>query len=95
MLTSGQPIGAMGMGSGVRAFQFKLGGGSFTIAQTTNTTGQVVSYGSTAWLNSRSITTGGGTLRNEACVMAYLTQWSPKSEGWVVTGYRYPNQLVC
>ncbi|SRR5690554_419607 len=95
ILVSGPPINALDMGNGVRAFQFKWGGGSFTVPQTTQTTGNVTSYGNSAWLNATSITTGGGTFHSEGCVISYLTEWNEKTEGWVVTGYRYPKQLVC
>ena len=95
ILVNGQPIAAMDMGNGVRAFQFKWGGGTFTVPQTTHTTGQVTSYGNSAWLNATSITTGGGTFHSEGCVISYLTEWDEKTQGWIVHGYRYPKQLVC
>ncbi len=95
MLVNGPPISAMDMGGGVRAFQFKWGGGSFTVPQTTHTTGSVTSYGNSAWLNATSITTGGGTIYSEGCVISYLAEWSNTTEGWIVTDYRYPKQLVC
>lgn len=95
ILVSGQPLAAIDMGNGVRAFQFKWGGGTFILPQTTHTTGQVTSYGNSAWLNATSITTGGGTFHSEGCVISYLTEWNERTQGWIVTGYRYPKQLVC
>jgi hypothetical protein len=95
ILVNGPPFNAMDMGDEVRAFQFRWGGGSFTVPQTTRTTGNVTFYGNSAWLNARSITTGGNTFHSEGCIISYLTEWSARSEGWIVTDYRYPKQLVC
>ena len=95
ILDSGPPINAMDMENGVRVFQFRWGGGSFTVPQTTTTTGTVTGYGNTAWLNSSSITHGGGTYTSEGCVITYMTTWSEARKTWVVTSYRFPKQLVC
>lgn len=95
ILVNGPPINAMDMGDGVRAFQFKWGGGSFTVPQTSRTSGNVTMIGNTAWLDSTTITTGGGTFRSDGCIISYLTKWDKAREGWIVTGYRYPKQLVC
>lgn len=95
ILVNGPPFNAIDMGGGVRAFQFKWGGGTYTIPQTTRTTGEINSYGNNTWLNSTSITTGGGTFHSEGCVISYLTEWSAQTQGWIVTGYRYPKQLFC
>ena len=95
ILDSGPPINAMDMGDGVRAFQFRWGGGTYSIPQTTTTSGTVTAYGNTAWLNSSSITSGGGTIYSEGCVITYLTAWNDARQTWVVSSYRYPKQLVC
>lgn len=95
ILDSGPPINAMDMSDGVRAFQFRWGGGTYSIPQTTTTRGTVTAYGNTAWLNSSTITSGGGTIHSEGCVITYLTAWNDVYQTWVVSSYRYPNQLVC
>lgn len=95
ILDSGSPINALDMGNGVRAFQFRWGGGTFSIPQTTTTTGTVTSYGNTAWLNSSSITSAGGTFTSEGCVITYMATWSESTQTWIVSSYRIPKQLVC
>ena len=95
MIDAGPPINAFDMGNGVRAFQFRWGGGSFAFPQTTNTTGNVTSYSNTAWLSAQSITTGGGTYHSEGCLITYLATWSAERNTWVVTSIRYPKGLVC
>ncbi|KQY54397.1 hypothetical protein [Lysobacter sp. Root494] len=91
MLVSGQPIAAMDMGNGVRAFQFMWGGSSKT-AVTTSSNSQV---DSTGWLGRTAITSNGSAMISNGCVISYLTEWNESRQGWVVTGYRYPKQLVC
>jgi len=95
ILDSGPPINAMDMGDGVRAFQFRWGGGTYSVPQTTTTNGTVSIYGNTAWLNSSSITSGGGTFHSEGCLISYLTTWSDSHQSWIVSSIRYPKRLVC
>ncbi|WP_372376335.1 hypothetical protein ACDI35_08680 [Xanthomonas axonopodis pv. cajani] len=53
ILVNGPPINELDMEDGVRAFQFKWGGGTVALPQTSQTTGQVSSVGSTANIISR------------------------------------------
>lgn len=94
MLVSGQPIAAMDMGNGVRAFQFMWGGTSST-AVTSQSNTQVSSGNTSGWLSNTSISSSGGALISSGCVISYLTEWNEKTQGWIVTGYRYPKKLVC
>jgi hypothetical protein len=95
ILDSGPPLNAMNMGSGVRAFQFTWGGGSYTMPSTTTTQGTVTTYGNSAWLSANSITTGGGTIHSEGCIISYLATWNSDRETWIVKDIRYPDRLVC
>ena len=91
ILDSGPPLNAMDMGGGVRAFQFRWGGGS--IPSITTTDGTITSYGNSAWLSSTSITIGGGI--SEGCLISYMTTWNSVRQTWVVTDIRYPKRLLC
>ncbi|MFC7459476.1 hypothetical protein [Hydrogenophaga defluvii] len=95
VLVNGPPINELDMGGGVRAFQFKWGGGTIVVPQTSRTTGQVNTYGNTAVVNATTTTTGGQVIHNEGCTISYLTKWSEERQGWVIFDYRYPKQLVC
>jgi hypothetical protein len=95
VLDSGPPINVFDLGDGTRAFQFRWGGGSYVVPQTTTTIGSVTAVGNNAWYQQNSITSGGGVITSEGCVISYITTWSDERKGWVVSSYRYPDQLVC
>ena len=95
ILDSGPPVSAMDMGDGLRAFQFRWGGGTYSIPSTTKTSGTITAFGNSAWLSSTSITTGGGVIHSEGCLITYMTKWDSARTTWVVTDIRYPKQLVC
>lgn len=95
ILVNGPPINELDMGDGIRAFQFKWGGGTMVVPQTSRTTGKVNTYGSTAVVNATTTTTGGHVIRNEGCTISYLAKWSDERQGWIVVDYRYPKQLFC
>jgi hypothetical protein len=95
ILDSGPPVGQMDMGNGVRAFQFMWGGGTFAVPQTTRTVGTVTAYGNTAQLNAATVTSGGGVVSSEGCMLTYMTKWDEAQKTWIVSSYRMPRQLVC
>ena len=95
VLDSGPPMNAMDMGDGTRAFQFRWGGGPVVIPQTTTTTGSVTSVGNASWFNARSITSPGGVVTTEGCIITYLSKWDASRDTWIVSGYRYPKGLFC
>ena len=95
VLDSGPPVSAMDMGEGSRAFQFRWGGGTYVLPQTTTGTGTARTVGNTTWFEGRAITTPGGVVHSEGCVITYMTTWDAQRNAWVVTGYRVPKQLVC
>jgi len=95
ILDSGPPLNAMDMGGGVRAFQFRWGGGTYSMPSTTTTQGSITSYGNSAWLSASSITTGGGVVHSEGCLISYMTTWNSTQKTWIVNGIRYPKRLVC
>lgn len=95
VLDSGPPVNALDMGEGVRAFQFRWGGGTYRVPTTTTTTGNVNTYGNSAWFNSTSITSGGGVIHSEGCLISYLTEWDDALKTWIVKDIRYPKRLAC
>jgi hypothetical protein len=95
ILDSGPPINAMDMGDGTRAFQFRWGGGTFAMPQTTTTSGTATSVGSSTWFQGQTISSGGGIVTSEGCVITYITNWNGQLKTWVVSAYRIPRQLVC
>lgn len=95
MLDSGPPFNAFDMPDGTRAFQFRWGGGTFVLPQTTSTTGTVTAVGNSAWFQGQSISSGGGAITSEGCIITYFGKWNEVNKGWTVVSYRYPKQLVC
>ena len=95
LLDSGPPNYAFDMPDGTRAFQFRWGGGTYVVPQSTTTTGTVTAVGDSAWYQSHSITTGGGVVTSEGCILTYITEWDEKRHGWIVIDYRYPKRLFC
>jgi len=95
VLDSGPPVNVFDYGDGRRVFQFRWGGGTYVVPQSTTTTGSVSAIGNTAWYQQQSITTGGGTVTSEGCIISYITTWSEERQAWVVTEYHVPPQLVC
>jgi hypothetical protein len=95
VLDSGPPINIFDMPDSTRAFQFRWGGGTYIVPQTTTTTGAVMAVGNSAWFQNQSITTGGGVVTSEGCVITYLTTWDPQRQAWIGSRYRIPKQLVC
>jgi hypothetical protein len=94
ILTSGQPISAIDMGGGVRAFQFMIGGATKTAVVSSMHT-QISPSSASQWLSNTEISSSGSTISSSGCVVSYLTEWDERRSGWIVTGYRYPAQLVC
>jgi hypothetical protein len=95
VIDAGPPIDAFDMNDGTRAFQFRWGGGTFVVPQTTTTSGAVTAVGNSAWYQGQSITSGGGVVTSEGCVITYFATWKEEQNAWVVTNYRVPKQLVC
>ena len=95
VIDAGPPINAFDMGDGRRAFQFRWGGGTYAVPQTTTLTGSATSIGNSAWYSGTAITTGGGIIRSEGCIITYLASWDKNRKAWIVTEYRIPKQLVC
>ncbi len=95
VLDSRAPINAFDLPDSTRVFQFRWDGGTYGVPQTTMTTGSVMAVGNSVWFQSQSITTGGGVVTSEGCVITYTTTWDPQRQAWIVSGYRIPKQLVC
>lgn len=90
ILTNGQPIGALDMGNGVRAFQFMWGG-----TTTTAVRAQTTIQDNSEWFGSSEIRSSGSALVSSGCVIAYLTRWDENQKSWIIFDYRIPKKLVC
>lgn len=95
VLDSGPPIHAFDMPDGQRAFQFYWGGGTVAMPQVTTSTGQATVVGNSAWFSGTAITSGGGVVTSQGCLITYLTTWDAGRQGWIVKGYRYPDRVFC
>ncbi len=95
IIDSGPPINAFDMGDGRRAFQFRWGGGTYVMPQTTTVTGSATAIGNTSWYSGSAITSGGGAVTSEGCILTYFARWNSERKAWIVTEYRVPKQLVC
>lgn len=94
-IDNGPPFNAFDMGDGRRVFQWRWGGGSIVVPQTTTVTGSATAIGNTTWYSGTAITSGGGVVNLEGCILSYFATWDSERELWVVTEYRVPRQLVC
>jgi len=95
IIDSGQPENAFDLGDGRRVFQFRWGGGSYVVPQTTSYTGNINTIGNNTWLSGKAITTGGGIVTSEGCLLSYIAKWNENRNGWIVDEIRVPKQLVC
>jgi hypothetical protein len=95
IIDNGPPINAFDMGDGRRAFQFRWGGGSYLMSQNTTITGNSTSIGNSAWYFGTALTSGGGVLTSEGCLLTYFANWNQAKKAWIITEYRMPKQLVC
>ena len=94
ILTNGQPIGAIDMGNGTRAFQF-MWGGTTTITASSQSTTNVNLIGNDAWFRKGEITSSGNASISNGCVVAYLTRWDEQQQSWIIYDYRIPKKIVC
>jgi len=83
ILINGQPIGAIDMGNGIRAFQFMWGGTTATAMSTQNNS-SLSMKGSDGWLRKGEIASSGSALITNGCVVAYLTKWDEVQGAWLV-----------
>jgi hypothetical protein len=95
VLDSGPPINELDMADGVRAFQFRWGGGAVALPSTTTTVGQVSTTGRASSFSGQSSTIGGGVISSDGCVITYLARFNKPRNAWIVESYRLPKELVC
>ncbi|HUE86440.1 MAG TPA: hypothetical protein VMO26_10215 [Vicinamibacterales bacterium] len=91
----GPPIAVFDLPDGRRALQYRIGGGTVTLPQTTTTNGQVQLIGDQAWYSQQAITTGGQTFTTDGCLVTYFALWDTTANGWIVKDIYYPRRLVC
>lgn len=92
ILDDGQPIDAIDMGDGVRAFVYPFGGGTYVMPSVSTTSGSVSRSG---WLSATTITSPGGVIDVPPCRMTYFARWDAARGGWIIHEYRIPKQLAC
>jgi hypothetical protein len=95
VINSGAPENAFDLGDGRRVFQFRWGGGTFVVPQTTTFSGSTSAIGNSAWYSGSAITTGGGVVSSPGCLLSYIATWDSAASSWVVDEVRVPKQLVC
>ena len=88
-ISYGQPENVFAFPDGRRVYQFRWGGGAFVQPSRTNAT--VTAVGNTAVLNST--TTPAAILNAPGCLITFIT--TNNGNGWIITDYRIPKQLVC
>jgi hypothetical protein len=91
----GAPVAVFDLPDGVRAFQYRWGGGTYVLPRTTTTSGQVHLVGESVYYSEQRLETGGQVLSSEGCLITYLARWDRAAQGWIVYDISYPKQLVC
>lgn len=91
----GAPENVLDMPDGRRAFQYRLGGGQIAVPATTTTNGQVQLVGDSVFYNEQKLTTGGGTVSSDGCLVTYFAEWDAQRKGWIVRDIWHPKRLVC
>lgn len=92
MVDYGAPTNAFDMGDGRRAFQWIMED-EYTTPVTATTTGNINTYGSSSWVNSNTIITGGQTI-NSKCIYTMFGRWNDQHQGWYITDFKKPS-LMC
>lgn len=91
----GQPVAVFDLPDGVRAFQYRWGGGTYVAPKTTTTNGQVQLVGTAAYYTEQKIESGGQVVTSDGCLITYLARWDAEKQGWIVRDISYPHRLVC
>jgi len=88
-IAHGRPANVFDLANGRRAFQYYLGGGTFTTPAVTTgsatTVGNFTSYG--------AVTTGGNVISSPGCLVTFIAR--PDGMTFIVEEYRIPGRLVC
>lgn len=95
VIEDGIPENVFDMPDGLRAFQFRWGGGTFAVPKTTTTNGQLQLIGNQAWFNQEKIESGGFVVNSPGCLITYVARWDADRKGWIVKEIAYPHRLVC
>lgn len=95
MMVSGTPIGTFDLDDGRRAFQYRLGGGTYVTRQVTNAQGTGTVVGNTISVSQHAVTTPSAVIESEGYLVSYIATRNPATNRWIVTDIRYPKRLVC
>ena len=88
MLDYGPPANAVDLGENKRAFQWAMRSTFVTpVTATTN------AYGSSSWITSNTMITGGQPVTSE-CLYTLTATWNTEQKQWYVDGYRQP-RMAC
>ena len=95
LMVSGTPIATFDLDDGRRAFQYRLGGGTYITPQVTNTQGTGTVVGNTVSVSQQAVTTPSAVIESEGCLVSYIATRNQATNRWIVTDIRYPKRLVC
>ena len=95
VIEDGTPVNVFDLPDGLRAFQFRWGGGTVHVPKTTTTNGQLQMVGNQAWYQEQKIESGGMVVESAGCVITYIAAWDAARQGWIVQQIAYPHRLVC
>lgn len=95
VLDDGQPENVMDMPDGLRAFQFRWGGGAYQVPKTTTTDGQIQLVGNSVYYSEKKLESGGAIMESPGCRITYFAKWDQEKKGWIVVRISYPKKLVC
>jgi hypothetical protein len=91
----GPPVNVFDLPHGVRAFQYRWGGGTYVMPTTTTTSGEVQLIGNAAYYTEQKIESGGAVVSSEGCLLTYFAKWDAIRQGWIVSGISYPKRVFC
>ena len=93
MTENGPLVNAFDMGDGRRAFQFMWGGTQVGIARVATPNASAISNNQA--LTSNAPLQASGAIIGTGCLFTYIADWNSGRSGWIVTEFKFPNQLVC
>lgn len=93
VLTEGPAINVFDLSDGRRAFQYRIGGGTYTIPGSASTTATSYAIGSSVYTTVNTISSPASTISTPGCIVSYIAAWD--GSAWIVRDIRYPDRLVC
>ncbi|MFT6461403.1 MAG: hypothetical protein ACJA0Y_000899 [Maricaulis maris] len=95
VMVDGPPENVFDFGPARRVFQFRWGGGSYVLPESSTMRGQAYRIGSTVYGHATTSSIPARQITSDGCLLSYITEWDANREGWIVRETRYPDRLVC